>query len=148
MRPVPGRSEVVSAVGEVVCELDVAPLSGQIAVGDPHAGDVPQWDTGEEAVVSNSQLVLVACRSDFDGPVKCVVWKHTDLPAWDEDVVFAGEVLLTTPDLFVGSLLSGAGATLQVGPGWHDVVVRAQPSGTASRIDVAVLPVVLDEEVD
>lgn len=135
-------------MGEVVCELEVAPLSGQIVVGDPHAGEVPQWDTGEEAVVSNTQLVSVACQSDFDGPVRCVVWKYAGAPAWEGDVVFAGEILLTTPDLFVGSLLSGAGATLQVGPGWHGVVVRAQPAGAASRIDIAVLPVVVDEVVD
>jgi len=119
--------------------VDVLPMMGQVQVGDPEAGDYPQWGTGEEAAVATDQTVAVATRSDADGAVTIEVVSAVADGFSEEDVVYDGEVMTTGDVLVVGNGLAGALHAVPVGRGWHRIRIHASPSGSPSRVTVVIM---------
>jgi hypothetical protein len=119
----------------------VVPLYGQVFVGDARAADYPQFDSGEEPVVSTAHAVVVATRSDADGKVTMDVHHGLGpaaLPGWDEQsTVFDGELLLPSGLLLVGSQTAQDFRTFEL-TGTARVRIAVDEPGMASRVHVWV----------
>jgi hypothetical protein len=126
----------------VVARFEVLPLYGQIDIRDPAATEYPQWETGEERVVSNTQCIAVATRGDADGPVSVEVRIGPIGAPRNATRVFDGEVLLTGDEIVIGDYLASEVHPVSLGPGWHPVTVWTRPP--ENRPDTVI--VVLDAE--
>lgn len=119
----------------------VLPLYGQVFIGDGGQDtEYPQFETGEEAVVTSASAVVVATQSDSDGPVHIRVRELEKASIADEaegTVVFDGELLLPSGQLLVGNQLAQQFRTFAV-PQSARVQVAVDQPGLASRISVAI----------
>jgi hypothetical protein len=112
----------------VVARFEVLPLYAQVEVRDPAAVDLPEWENGNEQAIATAQCVAVATRSDVDGLVSIEVWQDEEDVGSEWALVFAGELLLTGPDLVVGNVVANEVHPVPVGPGWHRICVWVRPS--------------------
>ncbi|MFF1820696.1 hypothetical protein ACFVWG_25545 [Kribbella sp. NPDC058245] len=101
-------------MNEILIEAEITPLYGQVLVQDVATVDVPDWGTGEEAVVASEQAVAVATRSDADGTVMMRVARGSDIGVLGTEV-FTGELSLTSATLEIGSPLASDLHTVDVG---------------------------------
>lgn len=120
----------------------VSPMYGQIVVGDAGQGiEYPQFDSGQEVLVSSAYAVVVATRSDADGPVSVQVSTQDDPPAAgqasDVTEIFDDELLLPSKTLFVGSQLSQQFRTFDVAASARLRILVDHP-GMASAITVSL----------
>jgi hypothetical protein len=103
----------------------VVPLYGQVQVCDaaPDAADVdrPQWESGDEPVLASAQCIVLATRSDLDGPVEIEVQvgASEDRPAGH--LLFEGELLTTGEGAAVGNPLADELHRVPLPIGWHPV---------------------------
>ncbi|MFI0895205.1 hypothetical protein [Streptomyces sp. NPDC020983] len=67
----------------------VSPGYRQIAIGDFETVDTPQWQSGEESLVSSSSGFLIGTIDDPDGDVE-VEMRRGDVDVPDVRVVFEG----------------------------------------------------------
>ncbi len=126
---------------ETESSFTVLPLYGQVFIGDGGPDtEYPQFETGEEAVVTSASAVVVATQSDADGPVNIQVRELESGSIADETnetVVFDGELLLPSGQLLVGNQLAQQFRTFDVPQGARVQVAVDEP-GLASRISVAI----------
>ena len=108
----------------------VAPLYGQVSLGDPNASNYPQWATGDELVVATPEAVAVASRGDADGTVTIEVWRgliesqdRQLSPVWD------GELRLSGDTAVAGSVVGNDLHAVQLGPGKHVIRVFTSSAG-------------------
>jgi hypothetical protein len=114
----------------VLGRFDVLPLYNQVHIRDPRSTDFPQWETGDEPVVADSQCIAVATRSDVAGPISVEVRSGDsaeDLEGWG--LLFDGELLLTGDTVVVGNYVANEIYPVTVGQGWHRVRVWGSPAG-------------------
>jgi hypothetical protein len=92
----------------VLGRFEVLPLHAQIQIRDAASAQFPQWETGEEAVVTTTQCITVATQDDVDGLVTIEVRRDQDQDIADGQwrLVCEGELLLTGEDVVVGSHLA------------------------------------------
>src|SRR5512132_4549200 len=89
----------------------VLPLYRQVEVRDaaPDAADVdrPQWESGDEPVLASAQCIVLATRSDLEGPIEIEVRVGAGLddPAAGH-LLFDGELLTTGHGILVGNSLT------------------------------------------
>jgi hypothetical protein len=95
-----------------VSQFQILPLYQQIEIRDASddAADVdcPQWERGDEPILTSAQCILVATRSDLEGPVDVEVWVGVD--ADDQPpgyLLFDGELLTTGHRALIGNSLAG-----------------------------------------
>jgi hypothetical protein len=85
--------------------FSVAPSYAQVEIRDRDNVDVPEWETGEEPVVHNADMISVATRPDSDGDVLIrVVSGSASVVEGNE--IFAGELSVPSGVLVVGNTLS------------------------------------------
>lgn len=117
----------------------VVPLYQQVEIRDAAEDiDYPRWQTGEERVLASAQCILVATRSDLEGPVEVEVRVGGALvgqPAGP--LLFDGELLTTGQGILVGNSLTKL-HRVAVPIGWHPVYVYADQPTDPARLTVLV----------
>ena len=131
----------MSMTNESENSFTVVPLYGQVFIGDAGKDtEYPQFETGDEAVVTTGSAVVVATQSDADGPVNIEVRELENGSIDDETkgtIVFDGELLLPSGQLLVGNQLAQQFRTFAM-PRSARVQVAVDEPGLASRISVAI----------
>lgn len=122
---------------ELRAKASIAPLLGQISVGDADSVDIPEWTTGTESSVRSAHVVLVATPPDTDGAISCRIWTGATAPLW-ESVVFDDELSFPSGRMQVGSIVGAESITATVGTGSHRVMVRAYPVEGIKVVDAFV----------
>jgi hypothetical protein len=118
----------------------VFPLFAQVQLGDPLAGDYPEWETGEERVVFTDQVVAVATQGDEEGDVQVEVWTE---PMQDDFGVpiLETEVQLTSDALRFGNVIANDVHDVHLPRGWFRVRVLVAPSeGPPSLVRFVLKP--------
>jgi hypothetical protein len=112
---------------------DILPLYAQVEIGDAESKEYPQWATGRELTTANSETVAVATRRDIDGKVKVEVWLgppafgHSDI----REAIFAGEIVVRSGKLRVGSSIANDVHVITVPVGHHKLRIFRTPSRSA-----------------
>jgi hypothetical protein len=115
--------------------FEVTPYNAQIEIRDPDARDYPQWETGEEAVVSLPHVVVVATQGDNQGRVVVEAWQGS-LDSQDatlSDAVFDGEFLTTIDKAIVGNTIGAEFHAVQVPAGRHRLRIFTSPRGAPAK---------------
>lgn len=74
-------------------EFSILPLDAQVFVVDASPdNEYPQFETGEEAVVANAYGVVLATKSDPDGPVSVRIRRSVRVAGADRDGSMSGRV--------------------------------------------------------
>lgn len=121
-------------------ELSVSPAYGQVSIEDPGTLDLPEWVTGQERVVANPHAIMVATRSDVEGDVIITVLEGSDVSGLG-DVVFEGELSLSSPFMDVGSAVTSTVMRVRVDrQGTVGVRVFVDPLGAPSCVRVLIEP--------
>jgi hypothetical protein len=112
----------------------VLPLNGQVQFGDALATDYPDWATGEERVVFNSQVIAVATRGDVDGNVQIEVWKEPVQEDLEGLEVLDVEIQLIGDIAHFGNALAGDLHEVRLGRGWYQIRVLVVPVDSCPSI--------------
>jgi hypothetical protein len=111
-------------------------LYHQLEVRDAASLDCPQWESGEEPVLAGTQCIVLATRSDLEGPVQVEVW----VGALDGEpagpLLYEGELLVTEQGAVVGSSLTEELYPVALPIGWHPVRIWADRPTEPSRFTV------------
>jgi len=87
-------------------EFETPPYYGQVALFDPAVADAyPQWSTGDEEAVVGSHGVVVATRSDEEGPVSIELWIGPYTADETLRLIADGALLASKGQLVVGSVV-------------------------------------------
>jgi hypothetical protein len=117
--------------------FQVVPLHQQVEIRDAAGAEVPQWGSEAEAAIASDQCLLLATRSDLDGPVEVDVWVGVGGPeAPAGQLVFDGELNITGDEVLIGNSLGGQLHRIPLPIGWHSVRVYADPPDAAARLSV------------
>ena len=123
-------------MNEILVEAEIMPLYGQVLVQDVATIDVPEWSSGEEAVVASEHAVAVATRSDADGNVMMRVARGSDIGALGTEV-FAGELSLTSSTLEIGSPPANDLHTVDIGrAGFLSMRIFVSPEAIPDTVTV------------
>jgi hypothetical protein len=120
----------------LVGRFSVFPLYHQLEVRDAASEDCPQWDSGEEPVLAGEQCIVLATRSDLEGPVQVEVWVGALTAQSAGRLLFAGELLITEQGAVVGSSLTEELYPVALAIGWHPVRIYADPPTEPARFTV------------
>jgi hypothetical protein len=117
--------------------FQVIPLYRQVEIRDTDAVARPEWGSEAQPAVASDQCVLLATRSELDGPVQVDVWVGTQGPADPVGrLVFDGELLTTGNGIMVGNSLGEQLYRMALPIGWHPVRVYADPEDAPARFAV------------
>jgi hypothetical protein len=128
---------MMAAMG-LVGRFSVFPLYHQLEVRDA-AGvvDCPQWESGEEPVLAGTQCIVLATRSDLEGPVEVEVWVGGIDTEPAGRLLYEGELLVTEHGAVVGSSLTEELHPIPLPIGWHPVrIYTDQPTEPARFVVV------------
>jgi hypothetical protein len=121
-----------------VVRFQVFPLYHQMEIRDGTDDvDYPQWERGDEAVLTSAQCIVVATRSDLDGPVDVEVWlgaEPTDRPPGH--LLFDGELLTTGHGALIGNSLAGELRRFTLPIGWHSIRIYTDRPTNPGRFTV------------
>jgi hypothetical protein len=117
----------------------VSPAYRQVEICDATDDvDYPQWETGEERILTTAQSIVLATRSDLAGEIEIEVRvdadPHEQAPG---QLLFDGELLTTGQGILVGNPLTDQ-HHVQVPIGWHSLRIYADPPIDPARITVLV----------
>jgi hypothetical protein len=122
-------------MGLVGC-FSVFPLYHQLEVRDAAGVHCPQWESGEEPVLAGEQCIVLATRSDLEGPVELDVWVGAIDGEPAGRLLFDGELLITEQGAVIGSSLTEELYPVPLPIGWHAVRVYADRPTDAARFTV------------
>lgn len=106
----------------------VQPLHGQVQFGDALADDYPQWETGQERAVFNTQTIVVATRGDWEGDVQVEVWIEPTGQNLEGSEILDAEVQLVGDVAKFGNLVAGQLFDVGLRRGWYRVRVLVAPT--------------------
>lgn len=121
-------------------QMKVRPVNCQVALFVPDADEAdepPEWDTGRELVVANSNTIYVATICDMEGEVDIEVWIGEGPPQLHQEPLYDGTLLVRDAGLLVGSAMGNHLGWVQlVREGSHHVRVYTDPPGSryATRV--------------
>jgi hypothetical protein len=104
-----------------------------VGICDVDAVDLPRWETGEEALVTGEQCILVATRGGLH-PVELEVWMGIPTTPAPGPLLFDGELCTTGKGVEVGDLVAGDGHQVQLPVGWHRLRIYADQPGNATQL--------------
>lgn len=120
----------------LVGRFRVFPLYHQLEVRDAASADCPQWETGEEPVLAGTGCIVLATRSDLDGPVEVEVWVGATIAEPPGPLLHEGELLVTEQGAVVGSSLTEELYPVPLPVGWHPVRIYADRPTDPARFTV------------
>lgn len=106
----------------------VQPLHRQVQFGDALADDYPQWETGQEKAVFNTQTIVVATRDDWEGDVQVEVWIEPTGQKLEGSEILDAEVQLVGDVAQFGNLVAGQLFDVGLRRGWYRVRVLVAPT--------------------
>lgn len=128
---------MAGAMTELLRELEVLPLYGQVTVQDVDTTDIPDWQTGEERAVSTAHAVLVATRPDTDGKVTIRVVRGR-IEA-DGALTFSGSLSLNRAQVQVGNAIAGTLERVDIRrTGIVHIEIAAEPERLPSTVTIAI----------
>jgi hypothetical protein len=128
-------------VNRVLAEVTALPLYGQVGIQDVGTSDLPDWETGEERAVATEHAILVATRSDADGDVTIRVLEGQDDEGDLGELVFDGDLSLTSPLLEVGNAVAATVTQVELGRvGYLRMRVFVEPAELAAQVTVLIEP--------
>jgi hypothetical protein len=99
--------------------------------------DYPQWERGDEPILTSSQCIVVATRSDLDGPVGVEVWLGAEAADRPPGVLlFEGELLTTGQGALIGNSLAGELHRIALPIGWCPIRIYVDRPTWPSRFTV------------
>lgn len=127
-------------MNRMLVQMRALPLYGQVTVADVGTSDLPDWETGEERAISTEHAVAVATRSDSEGDVTITVFEGRDRVGLG-DVVFEGEISLTSHLLEVGNSLAATIAHADVGrAGYLRLRIFVEPANIPEKVTILIGP--------
>ncbi|HEY3258722.1 MAG TPA: hypothetical protein VGJ95_00395 [Pseudonocardiaceae bacterium] len=114
----------------------VFPLYHQVEIRDAADVDRPRWESGDEPVLASAQCIVLATRSDLEGPIEIEVRVGAGLddPAAGQ-LLFDGELLTTGHGILVGNSLTEL-HRVAMPIGWHPVCIYADQPANPARFTV------------
>lgn len=98
----------------LILGVEITPAYGQVLVMGVNAQDFPDWETGDESVVSTSEVILIKTQSDVDGDVPVVIQR--DATEAEGLEVFSGDLSIPDGVLVVGNPMAGDTYDLDLSP--------------------------------
>jgi hypothetical protein len=121
----------------------IMPLYGQVEIGDPRVKGYPQFEAGNERVVTLPYRIVAATRSDAEGAVTVEVW-HGPLSIEELagcHLVHSGELMLQTNEIEFGNTVGSDFKRVNLPKGLHAIQVWVSPTtGEADRVSFVVDP--------
>jgi hypothetical protein len=124
-----------------VSQFQVFPLYRQMEIRDASndAADVdcPQWERGDEPILTSAQCILVATRSELEGPIDVEVWVGIDMEDQPHGyLLFDGELLTTGQGALIGNSLAGDMYRIALPIGWLPIRIYADRRTNPSRFTI------------
>jgi hypothetical protein len=120
----------------LVGRFSVFPMYHQLEVRDAATTDCPEWESGEEPVLAARQCIVLATRSDLEGPVEVEVWVGATDGEPAGPLLYEGELLVTEQGAVVGSSLTEELHPVPLPIGWHPVRIWADRPTEPARFVV------------
>lgn len=112
----------------------VTPYYGHVGLGDQETTDLPEFQTGEEAVVATPGDILVATQDDRAGPVTAELWRQDEEPPLDGlRQVFEGRLVVRGP-VAIGNVIAAELWPVDLPPGEFGIEVWVPSSDPIDRV--------------